>query len=138
MKYVTTLFRKQQQQTNTQQTDMYSCLIRDGKKTVFVRVPGHVGINGKSAADSAAKNALDHDVSDEHFPFSDLKPRLKKKKKKGAETHRADNYFTLHFVEFETVTSFKHLSSVITVEGSTPEILSRIAQTAAALTISLE
>ena len=35
---------------------------------------------------------------------------------------------------FETVTSFKYLGSVITDEGSNPEILSRIAQTTAALT----
>ena len=34
----------------------------------------------------------------------------------------------------ETVTSFKYLGSVITNEGSKPEILSRIAQTTAALT----
>ena len=34
----------------------------------------------------------------------------------------------------ETVTSFKNLGSVITDEGSKPEILSRIAQTTAALT----
>ena len=34
----------------------------------------------------------------------------------------------------ETVTSFKYLSSVISDEGSKPEILSRIAQTTAALT----
>ena len=33
-----------------------------------------------------------------------------------------------------TVTSFKYLGSVITDEGSKPEILSRIAQTTAALT----
>ena len=33
-----------------------------------------------------------------------------------------------------TVTSFKYLGSVIPVEGSKPEILSRIAQTTAALT----
>ena len=33
--------------------------------------------------------------------------------------------------KLETVTSFKYLGSVITVEGSRPEILSRIAQTAA-------
>ena len=31
--------------------------------------------------------------------------------------------------KFETVTSFKYLASVITDEGSKPEILSRIAQT---------
>ena len=35
---------------------------------------------------------------------------------------------------FETVTSFKYLGSVITDEGSKPEILSRIAQTTAELT----
>ena len=36
--------------------------------------------------------------------------------------------------KLETVTSFKYLCSVITNEGSKPEILSRIAQTTAALT----
>ena len=36
--------------------------------------------------------------------------------------------------KLETVKSFKHLSSVVTDEGSKPEILSRIAQTTAALT----
>ena len=36
--------------------------------------------------------------------------------------------------KFETVTSFKYLGSVITAEGSKPEIFSRIAQTTAALT----
>ena len=36
--------------------------------------------------------------------------------------------------KLETVTSFKFLGSIITDEGSKPEILSRIAQTTAALT----
>ena len=36
--------------------------------------------------------------------------------------------------KFETVTNFKYLGSVINDEGSKPEILSRIAQTTAALT----
>ena len=36
--------------------------------------------------------------------------------------------------KLETVTSFKYLGSVITGDGSKPEILSRIAQTTAALT----
>ena len=36
--------------------------------------------------------------------------------------------------KLETVTSFKNLGSVIADEGSKPEILSRIAQTTAALT----
>ena len=33
-------------------------LTRDGKKIVFIWVPGHVGIRGNLAADSAAKDAL--------------------------------------------------------------------------------
>ena len=36
--------------------------------------------------------------------------------------------------KLETVTSFRYLGSVITDEGSKPEILSRIAQTTAVLT----
>ena len=36
--------------------------------------------------------------------------------------------------KLDTVTSFKYLGSVITDEGSKPEILSRIGQTTAALT----
>ena len=36
--------------------------------------------------------------------------------------------------KLETVTGFKYLGSVITDEGSKPQILSRIAQTTAALT----
>ena len=37
-------------------------------------------------------------------------------------------------LKLETVTSFKYLGSVITYEGSKPEIFSRIAQETAALT----
>ena len=40
----------------------------------------------------------------------------------------------VHGQNLETVTSFKYLDSVLTDEGSKPEILSRIAQTTAALT----
>ena len=42
----------------------------------FLCVPGHVGIRGTSAADYAAKDALDGDISDELIPFSDFKARL--------------------------------------------------------------
>ena len=33
--------------------ELYMNLTRDGKKTVFIWVPGHVGVRGNSAADSA-------------------------------------------------------------------------------------
>ena len=45
-------------------------LTRDGKETVLIWVPGHVGIIENSAADSAAKDALDGDISDELISFS--------------------------------------------------------------------
>ena len=40
----------------------------------------------------------------------------------------------VHEQRLDTVTSFKYLGSVITDEGSKPEILFRIAETTAALT----
>ena len=42
--------------------------------------------------------------------------------------------FKYHAQKLETVANFKYLGSVIIDEGSKPEILSRIAQTTAALT----
>ena len=50
--------------------ELYMNLTRDGKKTVFVWVPGHWAL-----ADSAAKDALVGDISVELIPFSDLKKR---------------------------------------------------------------
>ena len=45
--------------------ELYSDLIQGGKEIVFVWVPDNVGITGNSAADSAFREALDRDVSDE-------------------------------------------------------------------------
>ena len=58
--------------------DLYTKMTRDGREIVFIWVPGHVGIRGNSAADSAAKDALDGDISVELIPFSDLKSRTNK------------------------------------------------------------
>ena len=51
--------------------ELYMNLSKDGKDIVFISVPGHVGMKGNSAADSA-KDALDGDISVELIPFSDL------------------------------------------------------------------
>ena len=47
-------------------------------------------------------------------------------------TNGIDTDLKLNTKKLETVTGFKHLGSVITDEGSKPEILSRIAKTTAA------
>ena len=53
-------------------------MIKDGKEVVYVWLPGHVGISGNLAADSAAKDALDGDILDVLILFSDVKPYVKK------------------------------------------------------------
>ena len=57
---------------------LYTEMTREGREIVFFWVPGHVGIRGNSAADSAAKDALYGDISVELTPFSDLKSRTNK------------------------------------------------------------
>ena len=51
-------------------------IIFNGREFVFIGVPGHVGIRGNSAADSAAKDVLVGDIS--LIPLSDLKSRENK------------------------------------------------------------
>ena len=59
--------------------ELYTETTREGREIVkFIWVPGHVGIRRNSAADSAAKDALDGDISVELIPFSDLKSRTNK------------------------------------------------------------
>ena len=62
-------------------------------------------------------------------------------KNKSSQSHHQDNNTSgintdikVNRQKLETVTSFKYLGSVISDEGSKPEILSRIAQMTAALT----
>ena len=58
--------------------ELYKEMTREGREIVFIWVPGHVGIRGNSAANSAAKDSLGGDISVELIPFSDLKPRTNK------------------------------------------------------------
>ena len=53
--------------------ELYMKLTRDGKKIVFIWVPGHVDIRGNLAADTAAKDALDGNILVELIPFLYLK-----------------------------------------------------------------
>ena len=53
-------------------------MTRDGREVVFIWVPSHVGIKGNLAADAAATDALDGDISVELIPFSDLKSHTNK------------------------------------------------------------
>ena len=61
-----------------QNLELYTEMSREGREIIFIWVPGHVAIRGNSAADSAAKDALDGDISVELIPFSVLKPRTNK------------------------------------------------------------
>ena len=58
----------------------------------------------------------------------------KKTKLMTNNTSDINTEITVNGQKLETVTSFQYLGSVITDEGSKPEILTRIAQTTAALT----
>ena len=58
--------------------ELYLNLTKDGTDIDFIWVPGHVGIRGNSAAESAARDALVGDISVELIPFSDLKSRANK------------------------------------------------------------
>ena len=51
-------------------------LTRDGTEIAFTWVPGHVGNRRNLVADTAAKDALDDDISGKPIPFSDLKSHV--------------------------------------------------------------
>ena len=70
----------------------------------------------------------------EAYYTSDLFLCAEKTKLMTNNTNGINTEIKVNGQKLETVTSFKYLGSVITAEGSKPEILSRIAQATAALT----
>ena len=69
----------------------------------------------------------------DNYHFS-LRKHAEKTKLRTNNTSGINTEIKVNGQKLETVTSFKYLGSVITDEGSKPEILSRIVQTTAALT----
>ena len=87
------------------------------------------GLAGEEVALAKLVECLDRASTAYSMEISAAKTKLMTNNTSGINTETKVNGRKL-----ETVTSFKYLGSVTTDEGSKPEILSRIAQTTAALT----
>ena len=88
-----------------------------------------VGLAGKEEEQAKLVQRLNKTSTAYGMEISAEKTKLMTNNTRGSNTEIKENGQKL-----ETVTSFKYLGSLITDEGSKPEILSRIAQTTAALT----
>ena len=58
----------------TQIQELLHKINADKKETIFMWAPGHIGIRANEAADRAAKEALNTELTAGIVPFSDLKP----------------------------------------------------------------
>ena len=84
------------------------------------------------AGEEELANLVEH--LDKAFTAHGMEISAKKTKLMTNNTSGINTEIKVSGQKLETVTSFKYLGSVITDEGSKPEILSRIVQTTAALT----
>ena len=89
-------------------------------------------IDGLSGEEEELANLVEH--LDKASTAYCVKISAEKTKLMTNNTSGINTEMNVNGQKLETVTSFKYLGSVITDEGSKPEILSRIAQTTAALT----
>ena len=107
---------------------------------------GTVSIGGRTITNLRFAHDTDGLAGDEQ-ELADLVSRLdntsasygmeisaKKTKRMTNNTNSINKKITVNGQRLETVSKFKYLGSVITDEGSKPEIISRIAQTTAAMT----
>ena len=90
------------------------------------------GIDGLAGEEEELANLVER--LDEASTAYGMKISAEKTKKMRNNTSGINTEIIVNGQRLETVTSFKYLGSVIIDEGSKPEILSRIAQTTAALT----
>ena len=111
---------------------------------------GTVSIGGRTITNLRFSDGIDGLIGDEEGEEEELAKLVERLDKTsvaygmeiGAErtklmtniTNGINTEIKINGQKLETVTSFKYLGSVITYEGSKPEILFRIAQTTAALT----
>ena len=103
--------------------------IEDHEGTVSLRFADDIdGLAGEEEELANLVEHLDKAFTAYCIEISAEKTKLMTNKASGINTE-----IKVNGQKLETVTSFKHLGSVITDEGSKPKILSRIAQTTAAL-----
>ena len=89
-------------------------------------------INGLAGDEEELANLIE--CLDKAFTAYGMEISAEKTKLMTNNTNGINTEIKVNGQKLETVTSFKYLGSLITDEGSKPEILSRIAQATAALT----
>ena len=94
---------------------------------------GTISIGGRTITNLRFANDIDG-LAGEDEELANLVEHLNKASTAYGMEISAEKTKLMTNTSVETVTSFKYLDSVITDEGSKPQILSRIAQTTAALT----